>query len=151
MMLERNLEILPHAQRLEDPGHLKLDADATPDSVVRLKLRDVAPVVENLAARRLIFPKDQAEERTLARAVRADQAVKLARRQSKVDIGGDLEAAESLVELARLEQRRHRASRAPRRSSRCGNKASAMTSPSGASSTVMTRSAPITTSAYWLP
>src|SRR6202453_5160702 len=115
MMLERNLEILPHAPRLEDAGHLAFDADATADSVVRLKLSDVATVVDNLAARGLIFAEDQAEERTLACAVRTDQAVKLARLEDTVDVGGDLEAAEALVELAGLEERHHAGSRAPRR------------------------------------
>ena len=81
---------------------------------MRLELRDVAPVVENLAARRLILAEDQAEERALARAVRPDQAVKLARLEHKVDVGGDLEAAEALVELARLEERHHAVSRARR-------------------------------------
>ena len=74
---------------------------------MRLEPGDVAAVVENLAARRLIFAEDQAEERALACAVRADQAVKLARLEHKVDVGGDLEAAEALVELAGLEQRHH--------------------------------------------
>src|ERR1700722_8369820 len=102
MMLERNLEVLPDAQRFEDTGNLKFDADAAPDSVVRLKLRDVAAVVEYLAARRLIFTEDQPEERTLACAIRSDQAVKLTGLEHKVDVGGDLEAAEALVELAGL-------------------------------------------------
>ena len=115
MMLERDLEVLPHAQRLEDAGHLKLDADAAPDPVVRLELRDVAAVVEDLPARRLILAEDQAEERALACAVRADQAVKLAGLERKVDVGGDLEAAEALVELAGLEERHHAVSRARRR------------------------------------
>src|SRR3984885_611793 len=151
MMLERNLEILPHAQRFEDAGHLEFDADATADSVVRLKLSDVATVVDNLAARWLIFAEDQAEERTLACAVRTDQAVKLARLEDKVDVGGDLEAAEALVELAGLEERHHAGSRAPRRNTRCGRYASARMRPSGASNTVTTSKRPITTSAYWLP
>src|SRR5579871_2212993 len=100
MMLERDLEILPHAERLEDAGHLKFDADAAPDSLMRLEMRDVAAVVDDLSACRLILAEDQAEERALACAVRSDQAVKLAGLEHKVDVGGDLEAAEALVELA---------------------------------------------------
>ena len=59
MMLEGDLEILTHAERLEDARNLKFDADATPDSVVRLKLRDVAAIVKDLPACRLILAEDQ--------------------------------------------------------------------------------------------
>src|ERR1700722_1242700 len=151
MMLESDLEILHHAQRLKDAGHLKFDADAAPDSVGRRQLPEVPAIIEDLPARRLILAKDQAEERALACAVRSDQAVKLARLKHKVHVRGDLEAAEALVELAGLEERHHAGSRAPRRNSRCGRYASARMRPSGASNTVTTSSRPITTSAYWLP
>src|ERR1700722_6871741 len=151
MMLERNLEVLPHAQRLKDTGHLKFDADAAPDSVMQFKPGDVALVIEDLATRRLIFAEDQAEELSLACAVRSDQAVKLARLEHKVDVSRDLKAAKALVELPGLKERHHAVSRARARNSRPGRNASAMMSPSGARSTVTTRSTPIATSAYWLP
>src|SRR6476661_179370 len=107
MVLERDLEILLDTQGLEDAGNLEFDADAAADSVVRLEMRDVAAIIENLAACRLILAEDQAKERALACAVRPDQAVKLARLEHKVDVSGDLEAAEALVELASLEERHH--------------------------------------------
>ena len=86
---------------LKIPGHLELDADAAPDSVERLQAGDVFARVEDLPADGGCSPRIRRNKRALARAVRADQAVDLAGFQRKVDIGGDLQAAEMLVEPAR--------------------------------------------------
>ena len=78
-MLQGDLEILGDAERLEYARHLEFDADAAPDSIVRLEPGDIVPVVEDLSARRRILAEDEAEERALAGAVRADEAVEFAR------------------------------------------------------------------------
>ena len=58
-----------------------------------------------------MLAEDEAEQRALACAVRADQAMDLAGRQREIDISRDVQPAEALVELARF-QKRHQA--APR-------------------------------------
>ena len=78
MVLERDLQILAHAERGEDAGHLELDAHAAADALERLERGDVLAGEEDLPARWLVLAEDQAEEGALAGAIGADEAVDLA-------------------------------------------------------------------------
>src|SRR3546814_18445470 len=62
MVLERDLQILPDRQRLEDSGHLELDADTLADALEALPPRDLVAVVEDLAARGGVVPQAQGAE-----------------------------------------------------------------------------------------
>src|ERR1700730_3742996 len=96
MMLECDFEVLPRTQGLEDARHLKLDAHTAPDSLERLQRRDVLSCIKDAAAGRRVLAKDQAEQRTLAGTVRADQAVNLALLERKAALRGPVQSPEGL-------------------------------------------------------
>src|SRR5258706_3682874 len=150
MVLKRDFEVVACAQRLEDPRHLELDADAAPDALERLQRGNVSSSVEDASAGRRMLAQDQAEQRALAGAVWSDQAMNLAILKRKIDVGCDVQAAQMFVETAGFENGHQADSFDPRRS-RPASLAEVTISPSGAIRTVTTSSSPITTSAYWLP
>ena len=162
--LQRDAQILPDRQSEEYARHLELDAHPAPDPQVRLQLRDVLALEEYRARRRRIGAQDQLEERALARAVRPDQAAQLALLDREVDTVDRAQAAEVLLEPARLQDRGHRSrsgrwkrdglarGRDPLQSPRSRSFFQTVTNnPSGANSTTTSSMTPITISAYWLP
>jgi hypothetical protein len=72
---------------------------------VRFHAGDAAPIDADLAVVRLVDAGDQAEERRLAGAVRADHAHDLALVDGEIEPRHDFEAAKGERDIAQLEER----------------------------------------------
>src|SRR5262249_34357963 len=99
------LDILKNGKTTERPRDLESAADSTVDDPVRRGARDLMPVEIDRACRRPQRTRQHVEDRTLAGAVRADQAENLAlldRERHVVDRG---EAAEAFHETIHHQHR----------------------------------------------
>src|SRR6266481_2150470 len=91
--LERELDVVPHAEVDEDRRRLELAADPEPDHVVLGEREEIGVVAEDHAAvLGLRPPGDHVEQRRLARAVRADDYAQLAAVHVEVQARQRLEA-----------------------------------------------------------
>ena len=100
--------VLEHGQQREDARHLERPPQARARAPERRLPGDVAPAQLDRPGGRPVQPREQVEERRLARAVRADDAEQLALGNLERDIGDDLCAADVEPEVARGENRRVR-------------------------------------------
>ncbi len=149
--LQSNFEVLTDRQSLEHARHLEFDREPAVNARKGFQRSDVLAGEHNIAAAGVVFAEDQPEQRALAGAVRADQAMDFTGFEFEVDRIGDVQAAEMLVQTAQFEQR-HQTPPLPRcTTSRERRFMAPSTSPFGAISTVSTSSTPMKTSAYWLP
>src|SRR5260221_5231507 len=149
--LQCDFEVLADRQTPKHARHLELDRQAAVNARERFQRRDILASEEDIAAARMVLSQNQPEQRALAGAVGADQAMDFAGFEREIDRVGDVQAAEMLVQTAKFEER-HQASPFPRRAvSRACRFMTASTSPFGAIRTVSTNSTPMNTSAYWLP
>src|SRR5947207_275522 len=138
----RDVQVLEHAQLLEDARHLELDAHPEPRDAERVPSRDLpAPEAHRPRVGSHAAAEDP-EERRLAGAVGADQAAQLTRVDGQVEVDRS-QSAELLRQAAHFEDRlRHArprvrtrrgqpAGRRPGGRNRRGQRARAATTPSG--------------------
>jgi hypothetical protein len=91
-------QVLEHGEILERLRNLVGAADAGPAAPLRRLLQEVSAVETNAAGRRRQAAGDQVEQRGLARAVRPDDADRLARRDYEIEIVGDDDRAEAFLQ-----------------------------------------------------
>ena len=132
--LDGDADVFEHRELRENAGDLKRPRDAAAAPRRRGERGDVIAAEDHAAGGRRQQPRDQVEQRRLARAVRADHRAQLHRLHGEVDAGHGLQRAERAAELARLEQRRH--ARAPSRRA-------VPTSPPGRKITIRTNTTPV--------
>ena len=94
VVLQRDVDVLPDWQVLEHRRRLHLDAHAALHALVRQFAGHVGAIEMDVTGGRRIHADDEPEERALARAVRADQAVDVAVFDLKSDVGHGSKAAE---------------------------------------------------------
>jgi hypothetical protein len=109
--LQREPHVLAHRQRAEQVVLLERAPDAELAARLGRLVGDVDVAQEDASRRRRELPGDLVDEARLAGAVRADQRMELARRDRQIDVPGDDEAAERL--LQRLVRRRLMTASAP--------------------------------------
>ena len=90
-------QVLEHGELLERLRDLMGAADAGAAASLRRRAGEVTAVEANGAAARRKAAGDQVEQRGLARAVRPDDAERLARRDRQIEIVGDDDRAEAFV------------------------------------------------------
>src|SRR5262249_60014210 len=88
-------DIVAHRQLLERLDDLERPRDAHAADLVAGRARDVAPLEEDPARRRLVEPGDAVHERRLAGAVRPDDADDLATLHGEVDLAAGDQPAEA--------------------------------------------------------
>src|SRR5690606_941366 len=101
--LQSDFKVLAHTQCTEDAGHLEFDAHTLIDALERLEPGYVYSVEHDLSARRLVLSQQQAEEGALAGTIRPNETMDLPCFEGEADIGGDVQAAEVLVEIVGLQ------------------------------------------------
>src|SRR6185369_1745872 len=99
--------VVEHAQLLEQADGLKRARYAEPDDLVRRHSHQIDAAKAYDAFARPVDAADQVEQRGLAGAVRTDHAQKLSRLDRKVEVRHRAQSAESMREIADLEQRAH--------------------------------------------
>ena len=106
---DRDAEGLERREIGEQLIDLERARDAEPHALVRLQVRNVAPVEPDAAGARPQYAGQEIDERGLAGAVRADQRVARAALDLQRDVARGGDAAEALVEMFGVEHGRHRA------------------------------------------
>ena len=156
-MLQGDVQVLPHRQRLEHARGLHLDAHALLHARERACRASRRAAEADVAAERRVGADDQLEQRALAGAVRADQAVDLACSTARSTSVDGEKATEALADFCDLQQRRSSSASfgdtsGARGAARARQRArpSRRRSPLGTNSTVATSSAPIRISAAFL-
>ncbi|MCY1300659.1 hypothetical protein D9M70_502360 [compost metagenome] len=100
-------QVLEHAHLHERMGNLVRAADAALAALEHRLAGHIGAGEGDLAAIRGHTAGDQVEQRALARAVRADDAQRLARRQRQAHVVGDLHRAVALVQVVQFQKWLH--------------------------------------------
>ncbi len=101
-------DVLVHRKTREDVRDLEAARQSAPIDPVRRAPGDLLAPQADRARRRRELPAHQVEERRLAGAVRADDGVPLALRDTERDAADDRRRAEALAHVAQLERERGR-------------------------------------------
>src|SRR5437879_1585749 len=165
-LLQRDLNILPDRQLLEHARRLHLDAHAALHPRKGPLFGDIDGVEQDRAPGRRIKTDNQLEQRALPGSVRANQTVNLAGIDRQIDVGDSRQSTKALCHTLHIDERHGHVSSGCRRlaSAKAGlarrrralhRSATSLpipsTKPCGASITVASRRAPISTSAAcWL-
>ena len=107
MEMECDFDIVEHGEFREKADILECSGNAELRYLIRLFADDAAAHEFNLAIRRLIDAREKIERGRLARAVRANEANKLAGIDVKIEIRDGLEAAEHFIHACCFEEWLH--------------------------------------------
>src|ERR1700733_887421 len=107
MILQGDMQILPHRQRLEDARCLQLDADSLRDAGKGLGMRDVGAPEHNPPLGGRVGSDHKLEQRALAGTIRPDETMHLARPYRKVNVSHGEHTTEALAGTCDFEKCRH--------------------------------------------